>query len=799
MSIGPETSISSLEFSRRTTNSLERAGILTYGQLKALFDLDYDFHQIRGLGEICIKEILCFKRIADLDSYGNCVLPARDTYSFGEYVKTLDNTERNWQILADYCNGGREMTLEKLGEKYGLTRERVRQLATKRIEKVGHAVENGSIRKEILEAIDEAANKRTEISLLPAKDEVFTRPGLARLLEQALPERYKIIKHSKLNGEWFTMASDNVEEMLDLLIVRLKDTGSMSIATAMNIFSIPEEMLLSIDGVVESNGYISIIDKRWSGSKDRHMQITEYLESISRPASITEISERTGLTLNQVRGVIQDKYRYVNVGKSVYDLVDREYEGVSVEALAINILSAEMRPLKIGQIVKYVQRYSAMPESSIYHILTCSSSLKRDGEYFGLDGWKDDGVQKLKSNNGYLLALDEAIFDVVSSVDTNILLDSTAVKKLLEEKYGDAVSMNESTIKATLSRLANERDISRVGINTGCFARSSDLSEVDVEDRLKRIKAKYQLGLFLRDNIGKTIEIRYKTDKKNSDQRWRRIEVSGQSGRYIFTKNMYNSSAVIKYVKERVVDFRAVNNDDQETIVVKQSTQNVNATPQSEGWYEDVKSCVERLGNTFTLAQVYDFEDELHEKHPENNNVQAKIRQQLQELRNNSVIEFLQAGVYRKVGSTTSSRAIRSSRPGDNLVIGGTYSNDVLMSTFKVSGQGGMRKSNITNSLVLIAKHKSDNPYDDGWSNGDHFEYTGMGMNGDQSVNYMQNRTVAESNTNGVTMYLFESFADNSYIYRGVVKLDGEPYYEIQIDESGDERRVVKFSLKLVD
>ena len=132
------------------------------------------------------------------------------------------------------------------------------------------------------------------------------------------------------------------------------------------------------------------------------------------------------------------------------------------------------------------------------------------------------------------------------------------------------------------------------------------------------------------------------------------------------------------------------------------------------------------------------------------------------------------------------------------LVKGQSYKNADLQRIFLVSGQGGMRKSNRANCLVLISKHDSGNPYDDKW-NDDHFEYTGMGMNGDQSVDYMQNKTLAESNNNGVTIYLFESFATNDYIYRGIVKLDGEPYYEIQKDEFGKQRKVVKFSLKLLD
>lgn len=132
------------------------------------------------------------------------------------------------------------------------------------------------------------------------------------------------------------------------------------------------------------------------------------------------------------------------------------------------------------------------------------------------------------------------------------------------------------------------------------------------------------------------------------------------------------------------------------------------------------------------------------------------------------------------------------------LVVGKEYENADLKYIFCVSGQGGMRKSNKANCLVLIARHDGSNPYNDKWKDGK-LEYTGMGMNGDQSVGYMQNKTLAESNINGVDLYLFESFEDNSYIYRGMVKLDGEPYYEDQKDEAGKMRRVVKFPLRLLN
>lgn len=68
------------------------------------------------------------------------------------------------------------------------------------------------------------------------------------------------------------------------------------------------------------------------------------------------------------------------------------------------------------------------------------------------------------------------------------------------------------------------------------------------------------------------------------------------------------------------------------------------------GWLFDVLCCIEKIvGADFTLTQVYAFEAELKARHPDNNNVKAKIRQQLQLLRNRGVIEFVRPGEYRKV------------------------------------------------------------------------------------------------------------------------------------------------------
>ena len=70
----------------------------------------------------------------------------------------------------------------------------------------------------------------------------------------------------------------------------------------------------------------------------------------------------------------------------------------------------------------------------------------------------------------------------------------------------------------------------------------------------------------------------------------------------------------------------------------------------SRGWLLDVLRCVERIPNKeFSLDEVYAFTDELQQKHPDNNFVRDKIRQQLQYLRDKGFIKFTSRGHYLKI------------------------------------------------------------------------------------------------------------------------------------------------------
>lgn len=75
-----------------------------------------------------------------------------------------------------------------------------------------------------------------------------------------------------------------------------------------------------------------------------------------------------------------------------------------------------------------------------------------------------------------------------------------------------------------------------------------------------------------------------------------------------------------------------------------------NQKKEAKGWALDVLNCLDRIpGDRFSLDDIYRFEDELKSKHPENNFVRDKIRQQLQVLRDKGILEFTSRGIYRKL------------------------------------------------------------------------------------------------------------------------------------------------------
>ena len=129
------------------------------------------------------------------------------------------------------------------------------------------------------------------------------------------------------------------------------------------------------------------------------------------------------------------------------------------------------------------------------------------------------------------------------------------------------------------------------------------------------------------------------------------------------------------------------------------------------------------------------------------------------------------------------------------ILPGEKFTNNQVSEIFHCSTQGGMRRALKTNTLVLIS-NKIKSIYQDRII-GNNIYYTGMGQFGDQNLNGAQNKTLNESNENGVDVHFFEVLEEKVYEYVGEVVLGGKPFQEIQPDSNNEDRSVWMFPLQL--
>lgn len=127
---------------------------------------------------------------------------------------------------------------------------------------------------------------------------------------------------------------------------------------------------------------------------------------------------------------------------------------------------------------------------------------------------------------------------------------------------------------------------------------------------------------------------------------------------------------------------------------------------------------------------------------------------------------------------------------------GAILSDDDLKEIFGVVNRGYMRRSQKNNLLLIISDH-TKYFYEDKWY-GDVLYYTGIGKVGNQQL-AKQNKTLAESNKNGVAIYLCEILETGKYIFHGRVQLVKEPFQQEQKDADGKHRNVWIFPVKVLD
>ena len=120
---------------------------------------------------------------------------------------------------------------------------------------------------------------------------------------------------------------------------------------------------------------------------------------------------------------------------------------------------------------------------------------------------------------------------------------------------------------------------------------------------------------------------------------------AGWIGCNIILQNIPQAGRIFYIENKKVIPRKSILENWEKTIFLREEPK---ITVRS--WILDIMNCLDKLGkNKFTLSEIYHFEDELKQKHPHNQHIKDKIRQQLQVLRDNGYLEFSGRGNYRLV------------------------------------------------------------------------------------------------------------------------------------------------------
>lgn len=123
---------------------------------------------------------------------------------------------------------------------------------------------------------------------------------------------------------------------------------------------------------------------------------------------------------------------------------------------------------------------------------------------------------------------------------------------------------------------------------------------------------------------------------------------------------------------------------------------------------------------------------------------------------------------------------------------GQLVNNREIMNVFKCACEGGIRKSNTTNTVVLINRSTSQDP---GIPAGT-IAYEGSGK-GNQTLEKGKNKTLLKAFDMKLPVFLFEKEKPGVYKFLGRVSLVNPPFQEERPDQEGHNRKVWIFPLKI--
>ena len=145
--------------------------------------------------------------------------------------------------------------------------------------------------------------------------------------------------------------------------------------------------------------------------------------------------------------------------------------------------------------------------------------------------------------------------------------DRKTIKNNLERKYKKTISINTDALRSNLSTLESHWFIERITSKSyykitqyalNEFSKLSGAKNYYEESKKVELLKKKEIDDFIVSNVGREIEFRYRTERKGSDKWWRRVRVHDQDDTYLYTTDYYPAGGRMRYLKERIVEYREV-------------------------------------------------------------------------------------------------------------------------------------------------------------------------------------------------------------------------------------------------
>ncbi len=334
-------------------------------------------------------------------------------------LEALSEREQEVIKMRHGLSGYDKKTLEDIGKKYNVTRERVRQIENSSLKKI-----NKNFNQTYLKEIENIANTTLsehgglmaeenlikELLALPGDSE-SNRSAIAFILNQLLKHRFYFIKENKdyfsfwhtpeASLDFFEKTVDFIADLvnnhgqplvLDELMDKIKETDFFK-----NNDDLTDRVVVNFINVtkkITSNPFDEWGLAEWPNITPRRMNDKIYLvlKKKNQPMHFTEIAD----TINQMNFDERRAYpatihnelildnKYVLVGRGIYALKEWGYKPGVVSDVIAEILQEAGRPMSKKEIVEEVLKRRLIKETTITLALMNKNRFSRDekGRYF---------------------------------------------------------------------------------------------------------------------------------------------------------------------------------------------------------------------------------------------------------------------------------------------------------------------------------------------------------------------------------------------------------------------------------